>query len=122
MLLPEDYEIDPAPFDAISFDLCSRRREVVMMSADLSKYCQIVRVKNELPNQHLEVGMAEQNLLSVAAGVSKAGYIPVATCFACYITRRAYDQMMICMGTGSRTNVVVGFTPEIGRASWRERV
>ncbi len=111
MLLPEDYEIDPAPFDAISFDLCSRRREVVMMSADLSKYCQIVRVKNELPNQHLEVGMAEQNLLSVAAGVSKAGYIPVATCFACYITRRAYDQMMICMGTGSRTNVVVGFTP-----------
>ena len=82
-----------------------------MMSADLSKYCQIVRVKNELPSQHLEVGMAEQNLLSVAAGVSKAGYIPVATCFACYITRRAYDQMMICMGTGSRTNVVVGFTP-----------
>lgn len=113
MLLPEDYEIDPAPFDAISFDLCSRRREVVMMSADLSKYCQIVRVKNELPNQHLEVGMAEQNLLSVAAGVSKAGYVPVATCFACYVTRRAYDQMMICMGTGSRTNVIVGFTPGI---------
>ena len=113
MLLPEDYGLDPAPFDSISFDLCTRRREVVMMSADLSKYCQIIRVKNELPDQHLDVGMAEQNLLSVAAGVAKAGYIPVATCFACYLTRRAYDQMMICMGTGPRTNVAIGFTPGI---------
>jgi transketolase len=58
----------------------------------------------------------------VAAGVAKGGYIPIATCFACYITRRAYDQMMICMGTGSGpgtnqaagpTNIAVGFTPGI---------
>lgn len=114
--------VDPAPFDGISYDLCSRRKDVIIMSADLSKYCQVVRVKNELPEQHLDVGMAEQNLLSVAAGVSKAGYIPISTCFACYITRRAYDQMLVCMGTGSGpgtnretgpTNVVVGFTPGI---------
>ena len=92
------------------------------MSSDLSKYCQVVRVKNELPDQHLDVGMAEQNLLSVAAGVAKGGYVPIATCFACYITRRAYDQMMICMGTGSGpgtnrdtgpTNIAIGFTPGI---------
>ena len=122
MLLRGPTTFDPAPFDAISFELCSRRKAVVIMSADLSKYCQVVRVKEELPRQHLDVGMAEQNLLSVAAGVSKAGLIPVSTCFACYITRRAYDQMMICMGTGSGpgtnqesgpTNVVVGFTPGI---------
>lgn len=113
MLLTGEAEIDPAPFDTISYDLCSRRKEIVVVSADLSKYCQVVRVKQELPNQHLDVGMAEQNLLSVAAGISKAGFIPVATCFACYVTRRAYDQMMICMGTGPRTNVVIGFTPGI---------
>ena len=122
MLLNSPREVDPAPFDDISFDLCSRREDVVIMSADLSKYCQVVRVKNELPRQHLDVGMAEQNLLSVAAGVAKGGYIPIATCFACYITRRAYDQMMICMGTGSGpgtnqesgpTNIAIGFTPGI---------
>jgi len=122
MLLTEPRAIDPAPFDDISFDLCSRRKDVVIMSADLSKYCQVVRVKNELPRQHLDVGMAEQNLLSVAAGVAKGGYIPIATCFACYITRRAYDQMIICMGTGSGpgtnresgpTNIAIGFTPGI---------
>ena len=122
MLLTGARSFDPAPFDDISFDLCTRRKDVIIMSADLSKYCQVVRVKNELPRQHLDVGMAEQNLLSVAAGVAKGGYIPVATCFACYITRRAYDQMMICMGTGSGpgtnqetgpTNIAIGFTPGI---------
>ena len=76
-MLVTDPAIDPASFDAISYDLCSRRKDVIIMSADLSKYCQVVRVKNELPDQHLDVGMAEQNLLSVAAGVSKAGYVPI---------------------------------------------
>ena len=122
MLLTGERTFDPAPFDKISYDLCTARKEVVIMSSDLSKYCQVVRVKNELPRQHLDVGMAEQNLLSVAAGVAKGGYIPIATCFACYITRRAYDQMMICMGTGSGpgtnqdsgpTNIAIGFTPGI---------
>ena len=113
MLLSKEPSIDKAPFDHISFDLCSRRKDVMLMSADLSKYTQIIRVKNELPDQHLDVGMAEQNLISVAAGVAKAGYVPIATTFACYATRRAYDQMMICMGTGPHTSVVVGFTPGI---------
>ncbi len=113
MLLTSKPVIDKAPFDHISFDLCSRRKDVMLMSADLSKYTQIIRVKKELPDQHLDVGMAEQNLISVAAGVSKAGYVPIATTFACYATRRAYDQMMICMGTGPNTNVVIGFTPGI---------
>ena len=113
MLLDGPAIIEPAPFDDISYDLCSRRKDVVIMSADLSKYCQIIKVKQEFPDQHLDVGMAEQNLISVAAGVAKAGYVPIATTFACYATRRAYDQMMICMGTGPLTSIVIGFTPGI---------
>lgn len=113
-LYPTDARtIDDAPFDSISYDLCSRRKDIVIVSADLSKYTQLRSVKKELPDQHLEVGMAEQNLISVAAGVSKAGLVPVATTFACYATRRAYDQMLVCMGTSPLTNVVVGFTPGI---------
>ncbi len=113
MLLTGERTFDPSPFDAISFDLCTRRKDVVIMSADLSTYCQVNRVKVELPEQHLDVGMAEQNLISVAAGVAKAGLVPIATTFACYATRRAYDQMMICMGTGPNTSIVIGFTPGI---------
>ena len=113
MLVDGPASIEPAPFDDISYELCKRRKDVVIMSADLSKYCQIIKVKQELPDQHLDVGMAEQNLISVAAGVAKAGFVPIATTFACYATRRAYDQMMICMGTGPLTSIVIGFTPGI---------
>ena len=113
MLLEGETTFDSAPFDGISFDLCSRRKDVVMVSADLSKYTQVIRVRDELPDQHLDVGMAEQNLISVAAGIAKAGLVPVATTFAVYATRRAYDQMVICMGTGPHTSIVVGFTPGI---------
>lgn len=113
MLLSGNQSIDPAPFDAISYELCFQRKEVIMMSADMSKYVQLNRVKKELPDQFLDVGMAEQNLISVAAGVSKAGLVPVATTFACYATRRAYDQILICMGTSPQTNIVIGFTPGI---------
>ncbi len=113
LLASEARSINSAPFDGISHELCSRRKDVIMMSADLSKYTQLDSVKRDFPDQHLEVGMAEQNLLSVAAGVSKAGFVPVATTFACYATRRAYDQMLVCMGTSPLTNVVIGFTPGI---------
>lgn len=113
LLLTGEQPIHPAPFDEISFELCSRRPDVIIVSADLSKYCQVNRVKAERPDQHLDVGMAEQNLLSVAAGLAKADLVPIATTFACYATRRAYDQMLICMGTGPRTSIVIGFTPGI---------
>jgi transketolase len=113
LLAADQQSSESAPFDAISYALCSRRKDVIMMSADLSKYTQLDTVKSALPDQHLEVGMAEQNLLSVAAGISKAGFIPVASTFACYATRRAYDQMLICMGTSPLTNIVIGFTPGI---------
>lgn len=113
-LYPADQRtIDAAPFDSISYALCSRRKDIIVVSADLSKYTQLDLVKSKLPDQHLEVGMAEQNLISVAAGVSKAGFVPIATTFACYATRRAYDQMLVCMGTSPLTNVVIGFTPGI---------
>lgn len=113
MLLATEPKIEQAPFDEISFNLCSRRKDVIMMSADLSTYVDLFRVPKELPDQYLDVGMAEQNLLSVGAGIAKAGFVPITTTFACYASRRAFDQMVICMGTGSLTSIVVGFTPGI---------
>jgi len=113
MLLSSRREMVEAPFDDATFDICSRRPEVVVMSADLSPYTDVFQVPKKLPKQFLDVGMAEQNLMSVGAGMAKAGFIPVATTFAVYASRRAYDQMVICMGTGPNTCIVVGFTPGI---------
>ena len=81
MLLANGPVIHPAPFDEISFDLCSRRKDVVMMSADLSKYCQIIQVKTELPDQHLDVGMAETESDFGRGRRRQGGFVPVATTF-----------------------------------------
>lgn len=113
MLLPADEPGVVAPFDDVTIELCKSNPNVMIMTADLQPYVDIFRVPKERPRQFLDVGMAEQNLLSIGAGISKAGFIPIATTFACYASRRAFDQMVICMGTGPRTCVVIGFTPGI---------
>ncbi len=115
MLLPADQPGVVAPFDDVTIELCRSNPDVMILTADLQPYVDIFRVPKERPKQFLDVGMAEQNLLSIGAGISKAGFIPIATTFACYASRRAFDQMVICMGTGPRTCVVIGFTPGITR-------
>ena len=112
-MLLDEWSVVDAPFDAPSISLCEKRPDVIVLTADLQPYVDIYRLPVERPKQFLDVGMAEQNLMSVGAGLSKAGFIPVATTFACYASRRAFDQMVICMGTGPNTCVVIGFTPGI---------
>ena len=113
LLAREDREKVPSAFDDISFDLCKRRDDVIMMSADLSQYVDLYKVTKDLPEQYVDVGMAEQNLVGVAAGLAKAGFVPVATTFGSYASRRCFDQMLICMGTSRNTGIVMGFTPGI---------
>ena len=100
-------------FDDISFNLCKKRKDVIMMSADLAHYVDLFKVTDKLPDQYVEVGMAEQNLVGVAAGLAKAGFVPVTTTFGSYASRRCFDQMVICMGTSRNTGICIGFTPGI---------
>ena len=113
LLAKEERERIPSAFDDISFDLCRRRDDVIMMSADLSHYVDLFKVTKELPDQFVEVGMAEQNLVGVAAGLAKAGFVPITSTFGSYASRRCFDQMVICMGTSKNTGICVGFTPGI---------
>jgi transketolase len=112
MLLPTP-KLVVAPFDAASVDICQRRPDVIVMTADLGPYVDLFTLPKTAPRQFLDVGMAEQNLMSVGAGIAKTGHVPIATTFAVYASRRAYDQMVICMGSGPNTSIVVGFTPGI---------
>lgn len=113
LLTKEERQRVPSAFDDISFDLCRRRDDVIMMSADLSHYVDLFKVTKELPDQFVEVGMAEQNLVGVAAGLAKAGFVPITSTFGSYASRRCFDQMVICMGTSKNTGICIGFTPGI---------
>ena len=64
------------------------------MSADLSKYCQVVRVKNELLTSIWMLVWPNKICLALRQVLRKQDTYLLQHA-ACYITRRAYDQMMI---------------------------
>ncbi len=66
---------------------------VVALEADLGKSTQSVMFQAEFPERYFQMGIAEQDMASTAAGLALAGMIPFAHSFAVFITGRAYDQL-----------------------------
>ncbi|TCL61785.1 transketolase [Hydrogenispora ethanolica] len=66
---------------------------IVALDADLSKSTMSMYVEEELPDRYFEVGIAEQNLLGISAGLALSGMKPFANTFAVFLTGRAYDQI-----------------------------
>ena len=65
------------------------------MSADLSKYTDLHIFAQAYPDRFYQMGMAEQLLMGAAAGLAREGFMPFATTYAVFASRRAYD--FICM-------------------------
>ncbi|TGQ49513.1 transketolase family protein, partial [Mesorhizobium sp. M1C.F.Ca.ET.210.01.1.1] len=63
--------------------------------ADLGKYTDLHVFAQEHPDRFYQMGMAEQLLMSAAAGMAREGFTPFATTYAVFASRRAYD--FICM-------------------------
>jgi transketolase len=72
--------------------------EMMVISADLSNSSGLDRFKKTYPDQFLNVGIAEQNMIGVAAGLAKEGYNVFATSFAPFITMRAAEQVRMNLG------------------------
>jgi transketolase len=67
--------------------------ELVVLDADLSKSTKTADFAKVYPERFFDMGIAEQNLLGTAAGLSLAGKIPCASSFAVFATGRAFDQV-----------------------------
>ena len=62
------------------------RREIVGLTADLGKYTDILPFRDAFPDRFFNVGMAEQNLVAVAAGLARTGKVPFATTYGVFAT------------------------------------
>ncbi len=67
--------------------------EIVVLDADLCESTKTVYFKNEYPDRFFDCGIAEQNMISVAAGLAAAGKIPFCSSFAMFASGRAFDQI-----------------------------
>ena len=102
-----------APFATALVELGRRRRDVVVLSADLSKYTDVLPFAREFPDRFFQVGMAEANMMGVAGGLAKTGCLPIAVTYGVFATRRAYDQVAMALATGPSRGIVVAFLPGI---------
>lgn len=95
-----------APFGKALTAAAQTRPEIVGLTADLGKYTDILPFRDAFPDRFFNVGMAEQNLVAVAAGLARTGKVPFATTYGVFATRRAYDFIAIAVAH-SRVNVKI---------------
>ena len=69
--------------------------KIVVLDADLNTSSKTVLFKKAFPDRFFQIGIAEQNLFGVAAGMALEGFIPFPSTFAVFATRRALDQIAI---------------------------
>lgn len=74
-------------------DLGYKNEKVVVLDADLSAATKTGIFAKEFPNRFFDMGIAEQNMMSTAAGLATCGKIPYASTFAVFAAGRAYDQI-----------------------------
>ena len=73
--------------------LVTRHPEVVVLDADLASDCRVRTVELEQPAHFIEVGIAEQDMVSMAAGLARQGLLPVVNSFASFLASRANEQI-----------------------------
>lgn len=76
-------------------DLAKLNSNVVAMTADLGGSVKTVVMGKEFPERHLEVGIAEQHMVSCAGGLSLSGKIPFCSTFGAFMSSRAKDQARV---------------------------
>jgi transketolase len=79
-------------------ELGKRNSEVVVLDADLSKSTKTNLFQKEFPNRHINVGIAEADLIGTAAGFATTGKIPFASTFAMFAAGRAFEQIRNTVG------------------------
>ncbi len=81
------------------------------LTADLGTYTDMHVFAERFPSRFLQIGMAEQNLIGVACGLARTGFVPFCTTYCVFATRRAYDFIAIGAALGKANVKIVAGLP-----------
>ena len=87
-----------ALFGQFMMEIAQNNEKLMVLSADLGRSSGLDRFKKEFPDKYLSVGISEQNLVGVAAGLAKEGYKVFVTSFAPFLSMRAIEQVRMNLG------------------------
>lgn len=74
-------------------ELINEHDEIVVLDADLAAATRTGMVKKAFPEKHINCGIAEANMMGVAAGLAATGKVPFASSFAMFAVERAFEQI-----------------------------
>lgn len=100
-----------APFGRALARLGQTHPAIVGLTADLGRYTDVLPFRDAFPERFFNVGMAEQNLIAVAAGLARTGKVPFATTYGVFATRRAYDFVAIALAHSNLNVKIVAGLP-----------
>jgi len=87
-----------AMFGKFMSDIAKKEKKLIVISADLGRSSGLDRFKKEFPDQYLSVGISEQNMIGVAAGLAREGFKVFVTSFAPFLSMRASEQVRMNLG------------------------
>ena len=111
-MMTDNKEMRQALADAL-VKVAETDNRIVVLEADLMS-CHATKVfKTAYPDRFINVGIAEQNLIGVSAGLATMGKIPFAYSFGPFATRRCYDQIFISVAYAKQPVKIVGTDPGV---------
>ena len=87
-----------AVFGQAIFSLAETKKNLMVLSADLGGSSGLNRFIKSYPENYLNVGISEQNMIGMAAGLAREGFVVFATSFAPFLSMRSSEQVRMNMG------------------------
>ena len=84
-----------AAFGDALVELGSRRKDVVVLDADVAESTQTAKFGKKYPDRFYQIGIAEQNMVGISAGMATMGLVPWVSTFAVFLAKRAVDQIRV---------------------------
>jgi len=97
-------------------ELASTNPEIVVLEADLMRATGTGVFQKAYPDRLVNVGIAEANMVGIASGLSATGKIPFASTFACFASRRVFDQFFLSSNYARLNVKLVGTDPGVTAA------
>lgn len=97
-------------------ELADNDKNIVVLEADLMKAVGTGVFMEKYPERTFDVGVAEANMVGIAAGLSATGKIPFASSFGTFSSRRAYDQFFLSANYAKLNVKLVGTDPGVSAA------
>jgi len=102
-----------AVFGEVLDQLMAKDERIVVIDADLARANGTFNLRDKYPERAFDVGVAEANMASIAAGMASYGFVPFITSFTPFATRRICDQITISITYAKRNVKIVGTDPGI---------